>query len=107
VHDGWVLNYQSGFLYECNSRLKPGLVSYVLSVEDSILRQERGYDLLAGFAGHKPHLANQERVLKCIALGHDGPERRIEAKLRRAKVALRRVAARLNEAMMRSASTDR
>lgn len=32
VHDGWVLNYQSGFLYEHDGRLKPGLVSYVLSV---------------------------------------------------------------------------
>ena len=48
VHDGRVLNYQSGFLYERDGRLKPGLISHVLSIEDSIARGERGYDFLAG-----------------------------------------------------------
>lgn len=48
VHDGLVLNYQSGFLYESDNRLKPGLVSLVLSVEDAIARGERGYDFMAG-----------------------------------------------------------
>ena len=28
VHNGSVLNYQSGFLYESDGRLKPGLVSH-------------------------------------------------------------------------------
>lgn len=47
VHDGLVLNHQSGFLYESDNRLKPGLVSLVLSVEDAIARGERG-DFMAG-----------------------------------------------------------
>lgn len=98
VHEGRVLNYQSGFLYERDGRLKPGLVSYVLSIEDSIAREERGYDFLAGSAGHKPHLANAEYPLKWIVMGKDGTERRIEAKLWRAKRMLAAIATNLKPA---------
>jgi CelD/BcsL family acetyltransferase involved in cellulose biosynthesis len=98
VHDGRVLNYQGGFLYEHDSRLKPGLVSHVLSVEDSIAREECGYDFLAGSAGHKPHLANAEHALKWISIGKDSTERRIEAKLRRAKRMLGTIATNLKQA---------
>jgi CelD/BcsL family acetyltransferase involved in cellulose biosynthesis len=95
VHDDCVLNYQSGFLYERDGRLKPGLISHVLSIEDSIIRGERGYDFLAGSAGHKSHLANAEHAVKWIAIGKDGPERRLEAYFRRAKSVLRTIATNL------------
>lgn len=95
VHDDRVLNYQSGFLYERDGRLKPGLVSHVLSIEDSIVRGERGYDFLAGSAGHKPHLANAAHAMKWIAIGRDGPERRLEANFRHAKSVLRTIATNL------------
>jgi CelD/BcsL family acetyltransferase involved in cellulose biosynthesis len=92
VHDGRVLNYQSGFLYESDGRLKPGLVSHVLAIQDSIARGERSYDFLAGGGGHKSRLANREHAMKWIAIGRDSPERRIEAKLRDAKRMLRTIA---------------
>ncbi|WP_245311911.1 MULTISPECIES: GNAT family N-acetyltransferase [Bradyrhizobium] len=95
VHDGRVLNYQSGFLYESDSRLKPGLVSHVLAIEDSIARGESGYDFLAGGGGHKSHLANREQAMTWIAVGRDSPERHIEAKLRSAKRMLRTIATNL------------
>jgi CelD/BcsL family acetyltransferase involved in cellulose biosynthesis len=95
VHDDRVLNYQSGFLYERDGRLKPGLISHVLSIEDSIVRGERGYDFLAGSAGHKSHLANAEHAMKWIAIGRDSPERRLEANFRRAKSVLRTIATNL------------
>lgn len=98
VHAGRVLNYQSGFLYESDGRLKPGLVSHVLSVEDSLLRGERGYDFLAGSAGHKSRLANAEHAMKWIAIGSDTLEHRIEAKLRRAKRVLGTIATSLRQA---------
>jgi CelD/BcsL family acetyltransferase involved in cellulose biosynthesis len=98
VHDGRVLNYQSGFLYERDSRLKPGLVSHVLAIEDSIMRGERGYDFLAGSAGHKSHLANAEHAMKWIAIGRDSPERRVEAKLRHAKRVLGTIATHMRQA---------
>ncbi|RUW26170.1 GNAT family N-acetyltransferase [Mesorhizobium sp. M4B.F.Ca.ET.215.01.1.1] len=97
VHDGRVYNYQSGFLYERDGRLKPGLVSHVLAIEDSIGRGECGYDFLAGFSGHKSRLANAEHPLKWIAIGRDGPERRIEAKLRGARRVLGTVATNMKE----------
>ncbi|WP_407180050.1 GNAT family N-acetyltransferase [Bradyrhizobium sp. STM 3562] len=92
VHDGCVLNYQNGFVYERDSRLKPGLISHVLSIEDSIARGERGYDFLAGAAGHKSRLANAGYGMKWIAIGRDSAEGRIEAKLRRAKRRLKTIA---------------
>lgn len=95
VHDGRVLNYQSGFLYESDGRLKPGLVSHVLAIQDSIARGERSYDFLAGGGGHKSRLANREHAMKWIAIGRDTPERRIEAKLRGAKRMLRTIATNL------------
>ncbi|MER9230405.1 GNAT family N-acetyltransferase [Mesorhizobium sp. M0437] len=98
VHDGRVLNYQSGFLYERDGRLKPGLISHVLAIEDSIRRGECGYDFLAGFSGHKSHLANAEHPMKWIAIGRDSPERRIEAKLRGAKRVLAMIATKMKEA---------
>ena len=101
VHDGHVLNYQSGFLYESDGRLKPGLVSHVLAIEDSIARGERGYDFLAGGGGHKSRLANREHAMKWIAIGRDSPERRIEAKLRGAKRMLRTIATDLLEKKLR------
>ncbi|TIS40089.1 GNAT family N-acetyltransferase, partial [Mesorhizobium sp.] len=98
VHDGRVYNYQSGFLYERDGRLKPGLISHVLAIEDSIGRGERGYDFLAGFSGHKSHLANAEHPMKWIAIGRDNPERRIEAKLRGAKRVLGSIVAHIKQA---------
>ncbi|QIG99392.2 MULTISPECIES: GNAT family N-acetyltransferase [unclassified Bradyrhizobium] len=88
VHDGYVLNYQSGLLYEEDGRVKPGLVSHVLSIEDSMSRGERGYDFLAGFARHKSQLANAEHALTWSIIGGDTLERRVEARLRRARQAL-------------------
>ncbi|WP_246756886.1 GNAT family N-acetyltransferase [Bradyrhizobium neotropicale] len=98
VHDGCVLNYQSGFSYESDGRLKPGLISHVLSIEDSIMRGERGYDFMVGPAGHKSRLANAEHAMKWIAIAKDSPERRIEAKLRRAKRMLWSIATNLKQA---------
>ncbi|MDH2406652.1 GNAT family N-acetyltransferase [Bradyrhizobium sp. SSUT18] len=107
VHDGRVLNYQSGFLYECDARLKPGLVSHVLAIDDSIARGERGYDFICGHAGHKSHLANAEHPLKWIAISRDNPKRRIEAKLRRAKRTLGTLATNLKQTAALAANPPR
>jgi CelD/BcsL family acetyltransferase involved in cellulose biosynthesis len=97
-HEGRVLNYQSGFLYESDGRLKPGLVSHVLSIEDSIARGELSCDFLAGSAGHKSHLANAEHPMRWIAISRDSAERRIEAKLRRTKRVLGIIVRKLKQA---------
>jgi hypothetical protein len=92
---------RSGFLYESDGRLKPGRLSHVLAIEDSIARGERGYDFLAGGGGHKSHLANREHAMKWIAIGRDSPERRIEAKLQVPKRVLRTIATDFSEKKLR------
>lgn len=88
VHGGEVLHYQSGFLYEEDAKLKPGLLSHVMAIEDSFARGERGYDFMAGSAGHKSRLANADRSLKWVVFGRDTIERRIETNVGHAKRAL-------------------
>jgi len=56
LYRGHVYAYQSGFLYEEDSRLKPGLVSHALCIE---LHRENGsriYDFMAGDARYKANL---------------------------------------------------
>lgn len=88
AHGGEVLHYQSGFLYEEDAKLKPGVLSHVLAIEDSFARGELGYDFMAGSAGHKSRLANAERSLKWVVVGRNSIERRIGTTVRHAKRAL-------------------
>lgn len=88
VHRGRVMNYQGGFAYEQDKRLKPGLVSHVLAIEDTLARGERCYDFMSTPAGHKPLLSNAEHPMNWIALGPDRLSRQIDARLRRVKAGL-------------------
>ncbi|HEV7368199.1 GNAT family N-acetyltransferase [Arenibaculum sp.] len=76
-----VLNYQSGFAYESDNRLKPGLLSHVLAVEDALARGEAYYDFLAGSSGHKQHLSNDRQRLNWISVEPDGMLGRVDAAL--------------------------
>jgi CelD/BcsL family acetyltransferase involved in cellulose biosynthesis len=51
-------NYQSGFAYEADTRLKPGLVCHALAAEEALHRGLARYDLLAGGGHYKQSLAN-------------------------------------------------
>jgi len=58
VWRGRVLNYQSGFAYENDNRIKPGMVSHVLAIEDTsrrgILRFHGRQHRPQGAAGERP-----------------------------------------------------
>lgn len=88
VHRGRVMNYQGGFFYEDDKRMKPGLVSHVLAIEDTLARGEACYDFMSTPAGHKPLLSNAGHPMNWIALGPDRLSRQIDAKLRHAKASL-------------------
>lgn len=90
VWRGRVLNYQSGFAYEDDNRIKPGLVSHVLAIEDALARGEECYDFMAGGAGHKAHLSNAQTSMNWITLSPDQLSSRLEDKLHRIELALRR-----------------
>ncbi|WP_114861481.1 GNAT family N-acetyltransferase [Azospirillum brasilense] len=88
VHRGRVMNYQGGFAYEADNRLKPGLVAHVLAIEDTLARGEDCYDFMSTPAGHKPLLSNTEQPMNWIALGPDRLSRQIDTRLRRVKAGL-------------------
>lgn len=85
VHRNRVLNYQGGFAFEADNRLKPGLLSHVLAIEDALARGEDCYDFMSTPAGHKPLLSNAEQPMNWLTLGPDRMSRRMEAHCRRAR----------------------
>jgi CelD/BcsL family acetyltransferase involved in cellulose biosynthesis len=89
VWRGRVFNYQSGFSYEDDNRIKPGLVSHVLAVEDALARGEESYDFMAGSSGHKLRLSNARTQMNWVTLGPDRLTSRLEAGIHRIETALR------------------
>ncbi|MBK1837083.1 GNAT family N-acetyltransferase [Azospirillum sp. YIM B02556] len=85
VHRNRVLNYQGGFAFEADNRLKPGLLSHVLAIEDALARGEDCYDFMSTPAGHKPLLSNAEQPMNWLTLGPDRFSRRMEAQCRRVR----------------------
>ena len=64
VYRRQVYAYQSGFLFEADAKLKPGLVSHVLCIEDHLQNGMALYDFMAGDARYKS------------SLGQPGPDMR-------------------------------
>lgn len=92
VADGYVSFYQSGFAYEENPKLKPGLVSHTLAIE---LNRELGhatYDFLASDAQYKRSLATDSRDMVWAVLQRPRLQFELERKLKALK---RQMAARV------------
>ncbi|MFN7982866.1 MAG: GNAT family N-acetyltransferase [Vicinamibacterales bacterium] len=70
LHDGCILFYQSGFAYQPDNRVKPGLVSHYLAVSHYLTTRGdvREYDFLAGDAQYKRSLAKEHRTLRWFAV---------------------------------------
>ena len=56
VYRGHVYQYQTGFLYESDPRLKPGLVSHCLCIDRHLEDGSKVYDFMAGEARYKSNL---------------------------------------------------
>lgn len=63
VHAGHVYFYQSGFAYEEDAKLKPGLAAHYLAMHHFLKRGMHEYDFMAGDSRYKQSLANGERKL--------------------------------------------
>jgi CelD/BcsL family acetyltransferase involved in cellulose biosynthesis len=81
-HDGIISNYQSGFHYQDNMKLKPGLVSHSLAIQKYIDSQEIKYDFLMGQHRYKSSLANQKGDMGSLVYQKPRLQFRIEATLR-------------------------
>jgi len=68
VWKGWVYAYQSGFHYERDNRLKPGLVSHCLAVEHALSCGHSVYDFMAGARQHKASLSTNQDHLYWIVI---------------------------------------
>jgi CelD/BcsL family acetyltransferase involved in cellulose biosynthesis len=86
---GWVGTYMSGFAYEDDARLKPGLVSYYLCAERHLADGMRVQDFLAGAYRYKTSLGKPGPDMFWLALQRPRLRFRLESALRRVKHALR------------------
>lgn len=85
VHAGRVYAYQSGFRYEADAAIKPGLVSHYLAIERHIALGDAIYDFMAGAAQHKQSLSTHRAMMSWIIARRDRLRFRIEDVLRAAK----------------------
>lgn len=89
VDRGHVYNYQSGFAYADDPRLKPGLVAHVLAIERHLAAGAHVYDFMAGTQRYKRSLGRAGPEIVHIALQRRTPLLRAENALRRIKGALK------------------
>ncbi|MEQ8936109.1 MAG: GNAT family N-acetyltransferase [Amphiplicatus sp.] len=68
LHQGRVLNYQSGFRFEDDNQLTPGLLTHALAAQHYLEAGYDAYDLLAGDADYKRRLAEETGQLSTIVL---------------------------------------
>lgn len=92
-HDGTVYGYQSGFAYEEDPALKPGLVSHYLAIERNLADGARVYDFMAGFGQHKRSLGTARRQMVWLSGQRPRMKYRLERALRAAKHRLKGVPA--------------
>jgi len=97
VRDGHVYFYQSGFKYEEDSKLRPGLVCHYLAIVHNITVDNRIYDFLAGPQRYKQSLSSASVKMYWFALQKPRLVFAVERSLKRAKRALKRVMRRDND----------
>ena len=85
VKDGRVYAYQSGFSYDADPRLKPGLVSHYLAIEHNLAQGARIYDFMAGDGQHKRSLGTRAGELTWLVLQRPRVKFRLENALRSLK----------------------
>lgn len=87
---GSVLNYQSGFAYRSDNRLRAGLVAHHLAIERALDQGALVYDLLAGRSRYKESLAHEGPELFWCRVQSPALRFRLERLARRVRGALRR-----------------
>lgn len=83
VYRGQVYCYQCGFLFEADARLKPGLVSHTLCIEDHLRAGASIYDFMGGDARYKSSLGQPGPDLHYVVLQRPTMILRAENALRR------------------------
>lgn len=82
IDGGTVRYYSSGFLYEDDNRLKPGLVAHAMSVEHYLATGFDAYDFMAGEARYKSSLGQAGPDVLSYVLERRGVWRSVKEALR-------------------------
>ncbi|MBX3412969.1 MAG: GNAT family N-acetyltransferase [Pirellulales bacterium] len=85
VSGGHIAFYQSGFAYDENPKLKPGLVSHTLAIELNRQLGHRVYDFLASEAQYKRSLATDSQEMVWAVLQRPRLQFDLERRLRQLK----------------------
>ena len=85
VKDGRVYAYQSGFDYDADRRLKPGLVSHCLAVRHNLAQGALIYDFMAGDSRYKRSLGTDSHALYWLVVQRPAVHLRFENALRAIK----------------------
>ena len=80
-----VCAYQSGFNFDADSRLKPGLVAHSLAVEYNLRMGANIYDFMAGEGQHKRSLASNVETMIWLVVYRKHLKLRFENMLRELK----------------------
>lgn len=83
LYRGRVYYYFSGFRYEADNRLKPGLVSHALCIERHLARGMAVYDFMAGDNRYKTSLGQPGPKMISVLIERPTPRVRLEYLLRR------------------------
>jgi CelD/BcsL family acetyltransferase involved in cellulose biosynthesis len=89
VHRKHVYSYQSGFAYEQDGSMKPGLVSHYLAIERNLSQDAAIYDFMAGGGQHKRSLGTVCRDMVWLRAAQPRLKFRAEALLRSLKQRLK------------------
>jgi protein-tyrosine-phosphatase/CelD/BcsL family acetyltransferase involved in cellulose biosynthesis/predicted ATP-grasp superfamily ATP-dependent carboligase len=85
VRDGWVCAYHTGLSYDADPKLKPGLVSHYLCIEQHLQDGAHTYDFLAGDNRYKANLGIPGPEMLNLVLQRPIALLRAETALRRVK----------------------
>lgn len=85
MYAGHVYSYQSGFRYEANPAVKPGLVSHYLAIERHLAAGATVYDFMAGANQYKQSLSTDRAVMLWASARRDRLRFRLEESLRAVK----------------------
>ena len=66
IHEGRVMNYQSGFQYEEDNRLKPGLLTHVMAAQHYLEAGVDVYDMLVGDVRYKQSLGEMGERMSLV-----------------------------------------
>ena len=91
VRGGWIGSYLSGFAYETDNKVKPGLVSFYLYIQHRLKAGGDVLDFLAGDHRYKTSLGRPGPKMYWFRVQERRPQLMVESALRRVKQWLERV----------------